>query len=149
MREANRGPQDLLASLVLLARMVSLVLKEKEALLVRKVKEALPEPQDPPEVLGLPVPQAPKVSKANVAVLVVLVLLASPVVVVLLALLAVMVTQAPQAPVVLQAKMVPQVHLAVMVLLAAPGSLDQRVILVHQVRGEHLAPRVLRELQAH
>ena len=53
-------------------------------------------------------------------------------------------TQAPQAPAGLQAKMAPQVHLVVMVLLAALGSLDQRVMLVNQVRGEHLAPRALR-----
>ena len=37
VREVNMGHQDLPASLVLLARTVSLVPKEKEALLVRKV----------------------------------------------------------------------------------------------------------------
>lgn len=52
VREVNMGLQDLLASLVLLDRMVSPVLKEKEVLLVRKVKEAPLESQDPPEVLG-------------------------------------------------------------------------------------------------
>lgn len=53
MREANMALQDLLASRVLLGRMVNQVLKEKEGPLERKVKEALPELQDPLVVLGL------------------------------------------------------------------------------------------------
>ncbi|EPY77798.1 hypothetical protein CB1_001183009 [Camelus ferus] len=130
-------------------RMASPVLKEKEVLLVRKVKGALLESQDRPEGLGLLVPLVPKVSKVNEAVLVVLVLLASLVVVVFLVLLVVMVTQGPQAPAVLQAKMAPQVQLVAMVLLAALGCLDRKVMLASQVRRDHLAPRALRELQAH
>lgn len=53
MREANMALQDLLASRVLLVRMVNQVLKEKEGPLERKVKEALLELQDPLVVLGL------------------------------------------------------------------------------------------------
>lgn len=53
MREVNMALQDLLASRVLLGRMVNQVLKEKEVPLERKVKEALPELQDPLVVLGL------------------------------------------------------------------------------------------------
>lgn len=41
MREVNMALQDLLASRVLLDRMVNQVLKEKEVPLERKVKEAL------------------------------------------------------------------------------------------------------------
>lgn len=54
------------------------------------------------------------------------------------------VTQAPQEPAALQAKMAPQVQLVIMVLLAALGCLDQRVMLANQVRRDHLAPRALR-----
>lgn len=61
MREVSMGLPALLASLVLLDRMVSLVLKEKEAPLVRKVKEALLELQGPLEVQGLQVLLVPKV----------------------------------------------------------------------------------------
>lgn len=143
------GLQDLLVSLVLLDRMVSLVVKEKEALLVREAKEALLELQEPLAVLGLLVPLVPKVPKVNVAVLVVLVLLASLVAVVLLVLLVVMVTQALQAPVVLQARMDPQVHLVAVVLLAALGCLDRKVMLVNQVKRDHLVPKALRGLQVH
>lgn len=143
------GLQDLLASLVLLDRMVSPVLKEKEVLLARKVKEAPLESQDPPEVLGPLVPLVPRVSKVNVAVLVVPVLLDSLVVVVLLVLLVVMGTQAPQAPAVLQARMGPLVHLVAVVLLEALECLDPKVMLASLVRRDLLAPRAPRELQAH
>lgn len=53
MREVNMALQDLLASRVLLDRMVNQVLKEKEVPLERKVKEALQDLQDPLAVLDL------------------------------------------------------------------------------------------------
>lgn len=53
MREVNMDLQDLLASRVLLDRMVNQVVKENGALLARRVKEALLESQDPLEVLDL------------------------------------------------------------------------------------------------
>ena len=53
MREVNMALQDLLASRVLLDRMVNQVLKEKEVPLERKVKEALQYLQDPLAVLDL------------------------------------------------------------------------------------------------
>lgn len=53
MREVNMALQDLLASPVLLGRMVNQVLKEKEVPLERKVKEVLQELQDPLVVLDL------------------------------------------------------------------------------------------------
>lgn len=53
MREVNMALQDLLASLVLLGRMVNQVLKEKEVPLERRVKEVLQELQDPLVVLDL------------------------------------------------------------------------------------------------
>lgn len=53
MSEVNMALQDLLASRVLLDRMVNQVLKEKEVLLERKVKEALQDLQDPLAVLDL------------------------------------------------------------------------------------------------
>lgn len=143
------GLQDLLASLVLLDRMVSQALKAREVLLVRKGKEALLASQVLLEVLGLLVPLVLKVSKVNAAVLVVLVLLASLVVVAFLVLLVTMVTQVHQGPVVLQAKTDPQVHLVAAVLLAALGCQDQKVMLANQVRRDHPAPRAPRELQAH
>jgi len=53
VREVNMALQDLLASRVLLDRMVNQVLKEKEVPLERKVKEALQDLQDPLAVLDL------------------------------------------------------------------------------------------------
>lgn len=53
MSEVNMALQDLLASRVLLDRMVNQVLKEKEVPLERKVKEALQDLQDPLAVLDL------------------------------------------------------------------------------------------------
>lgn len=53
MREVNMALQDLLASRVLLDRMVNQALKEKEVPLERKVKEALQDLQDPLAVLDL------------------------------------------------------------------------------------------------
>lgn len=53
MREVNMDLQDLLASRVLLDRMVNQVVKENGVPLVRRVKEALLESQDPLEVLDL------------------------------------------------------------------------------------------------
>lgn len=53
MREVNMALQGLLASPVLLGRMVNQVLKEKEVPLERKVKEVLQELQDPLVVLDL------------------------------------------------------------------------------------------------
>ncbi|EGV99096.1 Collagen alpha-1(III) chain [Cricetulus griseus] len=76
VREVNMGLQDLLASRVLLDRMVNQALKEKEVPLERKEKEALLDLQDFLEVLDLLVLLVLKVSRVNVAVLVVLVLLA-------------------------------------------------------------------------
>lgn len=53
MSEVNMALQDLLASRVLLDRMVNQVLREKEVPLERKVKEALQDLQDPLAVLDL------------------------------------------------------------------------------------------------
>lgn len=143
------GLQDPRASLVLLDRMASPGPKEKEVLLARRVKAAPLAWRGLQEVPDLRVPPVLLASKVNVAVLGVPVLLASLVVVVLLVLLVIMVTQAPLAPAVLQARTVPPAHLVTMVLPVALGCLDLRVTLASPERRDHLAPKALRELQAH
>uniref|UniRef100_A0ACB8G160 Uncharacterized protein n=1 Tax=Sphaerodactylus townsendi TaxID=933632 RepID=A0ACB8G160_9SAUR len=148
--EESMAPLVLLASLELLDKTGSLVVKERKALLVNEVSQDPLGPQVHSEDLEDRVPLVHKEPKESVALRVFQVRLASPGPEAYLVPLATMATPVHQALQVLQAKMGPLVHLGPLALLEAQAVPVQKGSLAHPVkeaRQEHEENRVHQVLQ--